>query len=281
LPDDPTMTRRLQPATFAFVTLLMTALLRPALGQQEPDVPGEEESPQVSIEELVTPPGGAVAIQAARLDGPPAAGMGRMTLALAGNRRWCTYPDDRVIQQPGREQPKRPGEAARDKVFTFGYQFTIAAVERSRPAETLLLFESPVYRTAVMRPAGKIGRGAPKPPAGPTIGSRGDVVELHPGQETPVTLVPLWQERYRCTTVPEAFDFDLEPGTYDVYMAFDILLKSGSWTHRSVGFATDIPVRGAEVTRVDGRVEMLAGGRRTVDLTEAASPAEPRAAAAP
>ncbi len=277
------MTNRLRPATIACAALLLAVLLRPALGQEAPEATEPEETPQVTMEELAAPPpAGPVAIQFARPDRPPAAGLGRMTLALAGNRRWCTFPDDRVVQQPDRERQARPGQTPRDKVYTFGYQFTVAAIERSHPDETLMLFESPVFRTAVMRPAGKVGRGTPKPSTGgPAIGSRSETVEVQLHEESPVTLVPLWQEQYRCTTVPEAFDFDLEPGTYDVYMAFDILLKSGSWTHRSIGFATDIPVRDAQVTRVDGKVEILAGGRRTVDILGVAPSAEPRATAAP
>jgi len=277
------MTKRLRPALIACAGFLLAAILHPATGQETPEATAQEESPQVTMEELATaPPAGPVAIQFARPDRPPGAGLGRMTLALAGNRRWCTFPDDRVVQQPQREHQGRTGPTARDKVYTFGYQFTIAAVERSHPDETLMLFESPVFRTAVMRPAGKVGRGSPKPTTGgPAIGSRSETVEVQLGQESPSTLVPLWQEQYRCTSVPEAFDFDLEPGTYDVYMAFDLLLKSGAWTHRSIGYATDIPVRDAQVTRVDGRVEILAGGRRTVDIVGVAPSAEPRATAAP
>lgn len=275
------MTRRSWPLVLVSTLLLATPGLRPASGQENPDTPEQDEIPQVPAEELaVPPPSGPPAIQASRLEGPPAAGMGRLTLALAGNRRWCTFPDDRVVQQPGREKPKRPGEAQRNTVYTFGYQLTVAAIERSHPEETLLLFESPIFRTAVMRPAGKIGRGTPKPPTGPAIGSVSESVERPLGQETASTLVPFWQEQYRCTSVPEAFDFDLEPGTYDVYMAFDILLRSGGWTHRSIGFTTDVPVKAAEVTRVDGRVEMLAGGRRTVDLLGVAPPAAAPGAAA-
>ncbi|HUD72913.1 MAG TPA: hypothetical protein VMQ62_13220 [Dongiaceae bacterium] len=275
------MTNRLRPATIACAFLM--AFLRPAAGQEPPDATEQEETPQVTMEELATaPPAGPVAIQFSRADRPPAAGLGRMTLAIAGNRRWCTFPDDRVIQQPERDRQGRPTQTTRDKVYTFGYQFTIAAIERSHPAETLMLFESPVFRTAVMRPAGKIGRGTPKSSTGgPAIGSRSETVEVQLGHESPSTLVPFWQEQYRCTTVPEAFDFDLAPGTYDVYMAFDLLLKSGSWTHRSIGFATDIPVKDAQVTPVDGRVEILAGGRRTVDILGVAPSAEPRATAAP
>ena len=59
--------------------------------------------------------------------------------------------------------------AAAVEVYTFGYQFTIAAVERSHPDETLLLFESPVFRTAEMRQAAKLGRGQKTPPKGPNI----------------------------------------------------------------------------------------------------------------
>jgi hypothetical protein len=277
------MMKRLRPATIACAALMLATLVHPAAGQQPPEAAEQEETPQVTMEELaVAPPAGPVAIQFARPDHPPEAGMGRMTLAVAGNRRWCTFPDDRVVQQPERQHSGPVGQTARDKVYTFGYQFTIAAVERSHPDETLMLFESPIFRTAVMRPAGKVGRGTPKPSTGgPAIGSRSETVEVQLGQESPATLVPLWQEQYRCTTVPEAFDFDLEPGTYDVYMAFDILLKSGSWTHRSIGFATDIPVKDAQVTRVDGRIEILAGGRRTVDILGVAPSAEPRATAAP
>lgn len=276
------MTPRHPSALLPLVTLMILVSAVPGFGQDAPEDLGEGEIPQVSMEELAAPPTiSPASIQASRLEGPPAAGRGRMTLALGGNRRWCTFPDDRVIQQPGTSRSNQPGVPKRDKVFTYGYQFTVAAVERSRPAETLMLFESPVFRTAFLRPAGKLGRGTPKAPTGPSVGARPDQMQLSPGKESPSTMVPFWQEQYRCTTVPEAFDFDLEPGTYDVYMAFDILLPSGSWTHRSIGFATDIPVAEAQVTTVEGRVEMLAGGRRTVDLLGAVSPAAPGAAPAP
>ncbi|HKQ96449.1 MAG TPA: hypothetical protein VJV75_01100 [Candidatus Polarisedimenticolia bacterium] len=276
------MTKSLRPTVLAGLLTVACAGLLPATGQDTPNPTPDEETAQVSMEELAAPvPGGPVSIQSARRDTPPAAGLGRMTVAIGGNRRWCTFPDDRVMKQQEVARRKRTGDTSRDRVFTFGYQFTIAAVERSRPDETLMLFESPIFRTAVMRPASKLGRGNPKPPTGPSIGSQSEQVEIHPNREGPDTLVPLWQEQYRCTTVPEALDFDLEPGTYDVYMAFDVLLKSGSWTHRNIGYSTDIPVAEAQVTRVDAKIEMLGGGRRTVDILGAAAPAALTTAAAP
>lgn len=235
--------------------------------------PGEEPepdaAPQVGIEELATPPPRvAPAIQAARLPASPAPGKGRMTLVFEGNRRWCTFPDDRVVKPPAGLTNRGP-KSERNPVYTFGYQFTVAAVARAHPAEALLLFESPVYRTATYRQAAKVGRGTPKPQGGPVIAEPKEHVQINAARVDPTTLIPWWQEQYRCTTLPEAIDFDIDPGTYDVYMAFDILLKSGSWVHRTIGFGTDIAVEAGRTTRIDARANMSAGARRELEILAA------------
>jgi len=204
-------------------------------------------------------------IQAARLPPSPPADKGRMSLVFEGNRRWCTYPDDRVIKPPS-GLASRGGRPDRNAVYTFGYQFTVAAVERARPDETLLLFESPVFRTAMFRQAAKLGKGKPKPQGGPVIMEPQEQVQVDTERIDPTTLIPWWREQYRCTTLPTAIDFDLDPGTYDVYMAFDILLRSGNWTHRTIGFGTDITVEAGRTTRVDARANMAAGARRELEI---------------
>jgi hypothetical protein len=223
--------------------------------------PGSEESPI---------PQGPLEFKALTLPAQPAAGKGRLTLVIDGNRRWCTYRDDRVSKPPDMKNTKTGAPPPpRDDIFTFGYQFTIAAVERSRPGETLMLFESPIIRTAVMREAAKLGRGIPSSVRTPQVPDPDDTKKKTPDHEMPSTLVPMWQEQYRCTKVPESIEFDLDPGLYDIYMAFDILLRSGGWAHRSIAFETDVAVREGASTRLDGLVNMSGGARRDIHLSSA------------
>jgi hypothetical protein len=246
-----------------------------AAAQPVEDTPEDDAAPQVGLEELsTTPPPVLPSIQAPRLASVPAEGAGRMRLSFDGNRRWCTHPDDRVMAPP--DGLKTTGaKQARGSIFTFGYQFTVAAVERSRPDEVLMLFESPVYRTAVYRQAAKAGKASPKPKAGPVIVETKEQVQRNLSHVDPGAIVPVWQEQYRCTTLPEFMDFDLRPGTYDVYMAFDILLRSGNWTHRTVGFGTDIAVEAGRATHVDARANIGAGSQRELAIlgSEFADPA--------
>jgi hypothetical protein len=199
----------------------------------------------------------------------PAAGKGRLTLIMEGNRRWCTDRDDRVAKPPDMKNPRAGAPAPpREEIFTFGYQFTIAAVERMHPGETLMLFESPIIRTAVMREAAKLGRGIQSSVTTPQIPDPDDTRKTKtPDHEMPSTLVPMWQEQYRCAKVPETIDFDLAPGIYDIYMAFDIMLRSGAWAHRSVAFQTDVEIRADATTRLDGLVNMSGGAHRDLRLS--------------
>lgn len=241
---------------------------RPAAPQGE----GEEEqvAPQVGQEVLATAPPQAqpLAIQAARLPERPADGMGRLRIDVGGTRKWCTFPDDRVVKPPGGQG----GPVTRNPVFTFGYMFTVAAVNRARPGETVLLFESPTIRTAVLRQAGKLGRAqAPPTNRGPVVGEAQEHVQLKDKKQDPTAMIPFWQEEYRCTSLPEGFDFDLPPGTYDLYLAFDILLRSGTWVHRTIAYQTDITIGGGETTRLQAVANMKAGGRRELELSGPAS----------
>ena len=85
-------------------------------------------------------------------------------------------------------------------------------------------------------------------------------------RETPATIVPYWEDNKRCAIVGEQFDFDLDPGIYDVYIAFDLMMQSGNWVHRSYGYLTDIHVKEGRRTMVDGIIDMRGGGNRSVDL---------------
>jgi len=96
---------------------------------------------------------------------------------------------------------------------------------------------------------------------------------------SPDTLVPRWQEEYRCVTLPERMDFDLDPGTYDIYLAFDVLSRQNSWAHRSSGYLTDVPVEKARRTRLDGLVNLGTGSERQVEIES--STIEPDTAATP
>jgi hypothetical protein len=191
---------------------------------------------------------------------------GRVTLEFEGNRRWCTFPDDRVVKPPERDLPARKRKP--DEVFTFGYRFSLAAIRRGAPRDPIMLFESPDFRTATWRPASKVrpeGRTAVPGPSvmgeGPGARSRQPVA--------PDTLVPYWMEINRCVTVPERFQFDLDPGVYDFYMAFDLLIRDGSWVHRSMAHLTEVPVEAAKSTRLEGRVHMKSGAERELELSRA------------
>jgi hypothetical protein len=91
-------------------------------------------------------------------------------LLIGGNRRWCTYPDDRIV---------RPAQTAgtiqkRSEVFTFGYRFTVSAVKRGQADTPLMLFESPVFQTATWLPASKTGQSRKSGPRAPFIVSEDD-----------------------------------------------------------------------------------------------------------
>jgi hypothetical protein len=226
----------------------------------------EDAEPQVNAEALSIEPAnpGPPVIQAPRLN-DLAEGKGRLRLDLSGNRRWCTSPDDRVVKPPEMQRPPNAPKAPRGQIYTYGYQFTIAAVARARPEVVVMLFESPVFRTAVLRQAAKLGKGSKKPPGPATIEPEGSGTMVR-AQETPNQLIPMWQEQYRCATLQDGFDFDLDPGTYDIYMAFDTMNRSGGWAHRSIGFTTEVEVRQGLTTRLDGVVDMAAGSHRTVAI---------------
>jgi hypothetical protein len=268
------------PLLITFV-LLGAAMTAPALHADPPRVtdPVEAAPSQVDPAAMPEPPVGpsGVAIHAPLLPGLPADGKGRLDLAIGGNRRWCTFPDDRLVHPPEQRSPRSAAATIKNPVYTFGYQFTIAAVERARPGTVQMLFESPVVRTATYREAIKVGRGVSKPAAGPEIMEPTETRPLKFQNEQPSTPVPYWQEQYRCATMPESIDFDLDPGVYDVYMAFDILLKSGAWVHRSTAFQTDVAIAAGGITRLQGAVNMAAGGRRELELRS--GPAAPESGA--
>jgi len=234
-----------------------------------PTTPGAAEAP-------VPPPVRPPEIPPLLRQPVPAPGKGRLAMTIDGNRRWCTFPDDRVarpLQKPGIFEK-------RNEVFTFGYQFTVAALRRGQADTPLMLYESPVFRTASWIPASKLGKNTKSAPARPIIAGEGDP-RLRPREapKGPDTPVPFWHEVYRCVTMPEHMDFDLDPGTYDVYMAFDLLNRDGGWVHRSIGYLTDIRVEAARRTRLDGMINLARGADRQVELQSAAI--EPEATASP
>jgi hypothetical protein len=257
------------------LTAAVTAAKDKPAPSQAAEPPDEETvSPQVDMDTLAQAPPAAqpISIQTPRLAEKPAAGMGRLRIDVGGTRKWCTFQDDRVMKPVN---VSAGGPAARGTVFTFGYMFSVAAVNRAHPSETILLFESPTIRTAVMRPAGKIGRAAPpKSSQAPVIGETPERVKVKEHKPDPATLVPYWQEEYRCTSLPEAMDFDVAPGTYDLYMAFDILLQSGSWAHRTIAYQTDVSIGEGNVTRLQAAANMRAGGRRELELSAPSQTAE-------
>jgi hypothetical protein len=206
----------------------------------------------------------------------PAEGKGRLALVIAGNRRWCTFPDDRLLRPP-----HRPGAGdKKNEVFTFGYQFTVSAVKRGQADTPLMLYESPTFRTATWLPAFKLGLSKKPSPPRPSIAPGDD--SRPKSKDTPVgpdTLVPFWHEEYRCVTMPDRMDFDLDPGTYDVYVAFDLLNREGKWVHRTTAYLTDVGIEAARRTRLDGVINFGGPSKRQVELQSSAI--EPEAAASP
>jgi len=215
--------------------------------------PGEPVPPPVHPPEILVAP----------MPPTPAPGKGRLAWVIAGNRRWCTFPDDRLVKPPGR--PGQPED--KNEIFTFGYEFSISAVKRGNAASPLMLFESPLYRTAEWRLAAKVGQIRSTGRVGPAIGTPGEgPSRARPNPKTPDSLVPYWNESYRCVTFPARLDFDLEPGTYDVYIAFDLLNREGGWVHRMSSYLTDVPIEAARSTLLDGTINLSAGSERQVEL---------------
>ena len=254
--------------------ILLTTLLSTGAAAPPPGAPGPPG--QVATREVPSPGAPpdagmpsprAVTFQGPRIAAAPAAGRGRLSISFDGNRRWCTAPDDRVLRPPQTRPPR--GRDRLGEVFTFGYQFTIAAIRRGRPGEPIMLYESPVIRTAGWRLAAKIPRGSRGEAPGPSIGGEGIGARTSPN-ENPASLAPYWEEQYRCVTVGERFEFDLDPGVYDVYMAFDLLLKDGAWVHRSSGHLTDVPIEDDRHTVLDGRVHATSHESRQAELLKAA-----------
>jgi hypothetical protein len=197
----------------------------------------------------------------------PAAGKGRLSILFGGNRRWCTFTDDRIVRPPATQSRVKP--TRRGEVHTFGYQFTIAAIRRGEPDRALMLFESPIIRTASMRRAVKVGGQKKRQVIGPGMGGSGRPSEAPLKTDSPDNLVPYWQERYRCTTLDESFDFDMMPGSYDVYAAFDIMDRQGRWVHRTVAFLEEVPVESDRRTLLEGVLNGAGRRRREMELLKA------------
>ncbi len=251
---------------------------RPFVTIASPTWTGAAASSAPSVPEAPVPPEPRPPVILAQpLPPAPAPDKGRVALMIGGNRRWCTFPDDRLVRPP--QKPGMPQK--RNEVFTFGYRFTVSAVKRGQADTPLMLFESPVFRTATLLPASKTGQIKKGGPKGPIVMSEDDRRLLKPAEPplTPETLVPRWEEVNRCVTLPERMDFDLDPGTYDIYLAFDIVSRENNWVHRSSGYLTDVPVETARTTRLDGLVNLGPGSERQVEIES--STIEPDAAATP
>jgi len=265
-----------QSSTRVFLCAIVAGLLSlpggSLAGEVQPEegkVPKNKRAKALDPEETEALQRGPVPIRPPRIGEQPAAGRGRLSIVFEGNRRWCTFPDDRLRRAP----IKTPGGSKRRRsVYTFGYQFSVAAVDRARPDTTLLLYSSPVITTATLRQAGKLGRGTTQgrvntrnPVVAPDDTERRDPRD----RETAASLVPYWDEAQRCATLGEQFEFDVDPGRYDLYISFDIQISSGSWVHRTYAYLTEIEVIEGSRTLVDGLMEMRGGGRRTLQLRSA------------
>ena len=252
--------------TGRIAAVLIAASALAAAAPQPAASAGHAAAPQPTPTTAPAPPRPrAPEIQAPFVSAAPAAGKGRLALLIGGNRRWCTYPDDRVVKPP--EKPGTP--VKRNEVYTFGYKFTVSAVRRGDADTPLMLFESPTFRTATLLPASKLGQ-ATKPAVTPLITPEGDAPPKakHP-PIGPDTLLPRWDDTNRCVTLPERMDFDLDAGTYDVYVAFDLMGRENGWVHRSTAYLTDIPIEAARRTRLEGLVNLAPGMDRQVELESA------------
>ena len=254
----------------AISALLLAVLAMAAAARPEATAAGAAPPPETMVPPAPRPP----EIRAPGVPAAPAPGQGRLALHIGGNRRWCTFPDDRLVrpaEQPGRAEKH-------DEVFTFGYMFTLAAVRRGDADTVVMLFESPAYRTASWRPASKVGANRKPPTRAPMIIPEGQPLP-RPKQipKSPETLVALWEPQNRCVGFPEEMSFDLDAGTYDIYAAFDLLKGDGTWVHRSTGYLTDVSVEAARRTRLEGLINMGPGSDRQVEILSSALEPDPGA----
>ncbi|MCZ6696242.1 MAG: hypothetical protein O7A63_06855, partial [Acidobacteria bacterium] len=182
---------------------------------------------------------------------------------------WCTYPDDRIMKPPQNRPQPGTKNRRRSQVFTFGYQFTVAAIRRGDPTRPLVLYESPLIRTASLRSAAKLGRSGKQGGVGPGVGGGGRTVSGPRRIVSDDGLVPYWQPRYRCTILDEIFQFDLAEGTYDIYAAFDLMNRGGAWVHRTVAFIEEVPIKSGRRTLLEGRLETRGSRRRIFEFVRA------------
>lgn len=256
--------------TFEGIPRLLLILAASALydfdlgvAQMEPPPPTQEQGAAVDVSPSDS---GFARMLVPALPAKPVPGKGRLTMLFSGDRHWCTYPDDRLIKPLPEPREGKHQQQKKNEVFTFGYQFTIAAIKRGAPDKPLMLFESPFFQTASLRPAYKLGVGRPSPKVlvGPSVGMH---PRVRPGTiEDPDSLVPYWEERNRCVTIPERFDFDLDPGTYDVYVAFDVMSQGSTWVHRTADYLTDVPVEEDRQTHLKATATMSGPSGRDLSL---------------
>src|SRR6266571_5188474 len=233
--------------------------------------PSPSASPEAPAEGSVSRPLAAAAMVPPALPAKPGTGKGRLLIVLSGNRRWCTFPDDRVLKPAENPRESLKRGRRKEEVYTFGYKFTISTIKRGGDGQPLMLFESPVVRTATWMPAGKLGRGQGerKPVIGPGVGANPIAPRPSADMEGPATLVPHWDGGSRCTLLPEEFDFDLDPGVYDVYAAFDEMGRKGGWEHRTTGYLTDVTIEAGRRTRLEGIANMLGVSERELSFESA------------
>lgn len=236
---------------------------------EEQDGDGDRPAGAATSETPKPPPFRPIRFQASPMPEEPAGTMGRLTLHFDGTRRWCTYPDDRIMKPPQNRPQPGTKNRRRSQVFTFGYQFTVAAIRRGDPTRPLVLYESPLIRTASLRSAAKLGRSGKQGGVGPGVGGGGRTVSGPRRIVSDDGLVPYWQPRYRCTILDEIFQFDLAEGTYDIYAAFDLMNRGGAWVHRTVAFIEEVPIKSGRRTLLEGRLETRGSRRRIFEFVRA------------
>ncbi|MEE9292653.1 MAG: hypothetical protein V3U83_06955 [Acidobacteriota bacterium] len=261
------LSSRLMTISACTVLLFLQGATLPAAAEEEGD--RAKPAAAVTVETPKPPAFQPIRFQAPSMPAEPAKEKGRLTMRFDGNRRWCTYPDDRVMKPPQRRTQARTKARRGSEVHTFGYQFTVAAIRRGDPTQPLLLYESPLIRTASLRNAAKLGRGGRQGIVGPGVGGGGRTGSRPRRVDNVDGLVPYWQERYRCTTLDEIFRFDLAAGVYDIYAAFDLMNRGGGWVHRTVAFIEEVPIETGQATLLEGVLDMRGLRRRNLEFVRA------------
>src|SRR5437867_920514 len=186
---------------------------------------------------------------------------GMIELRLSGNRTFCVEWNEMDVKE-GATKPRQYRNSS--VITTFGYKYQISASRKGVGGGVVKLFESNPIRTVDL----KEERPANQFPT-PHLATPQDLKRARePWQQRKV---PRWIPGTTCTVILDSFDFPLDPGRYDMYLGFDLLLPNGRWAPLQSDFLTDVLVEKGKRTKVLGKVDN-SGGVRTVELGSFESP---------